>query len=70
MAPDIQAKFHNQPFVMRREIWRHDFGHTDPLTDTQTHTQLKKPTAGVQLVGHTSIRVLLLHDTIIFVYDM
>ena len=42
------AKIHNQPFIMRRAIWRHVRGHTD------THT-IKPPTAGVQQVGHTSI---------------
>ena len=55
MVPDIHAaKFHNQPFIMRRAIWRHVFGHTDSLTHTHTHT-IKPPTAGVQQVGHTSI---------------
>ena len=37
---------------MRRAIWRHVRGHTDTLTHTHTN---KPPTAGVQLVGHTSI---------------
>ena len=46
MVPDMQAKFHNQPFIMRRAIWRHVRGHT--------HTK-KPPTADVQLIGHTSI---------------
>ena len=41
MVPDIHAKFHNQPFIMRRAIWRHVRGHTD------THTN-KPPRAGVQ----------------------
>ncbi len=50
MVPDIHAKLHNQPFIMRRAIWRHVFGHRL----THTHT-IKPPTAGVQLVGHTSI---------------
>ena len=27
MVPNIYAKFHNQPFIMRRAIWRHVFGH-------------------------------------------
>ena len=39
--------FHNQPFIMRRAIWRHIRGYTD------SHT-IKPTTAGVQLVGHTS----------------
>ena len=49
MVPDIHAKFHNQQFIMRRAIWRHVFGHT------YSHTHSLTPTAGVQLVGHTSI---------------
>ena len=53
MVPDIHAKFHNQPFIMRRAIWRHVFGHTDSLTHT-----IKPPMAGVQLVGHTSTRAV------------
>ena len=28
MVPDIHAKFHNQPFIMRRAIWRRVFGQT------------------------------------------
>ena len=44
--PDIHAQFHNQPFIMRRAIWRHVFGHTVSLTHTLTHT-IKPPTAGV-----------------------
>ena len=48
----VHAKFHNQPFIRCRAIWRHVRGHTD--THTHTHT-IKPPTAGVQLVGHTSI---------------
>ena len=32
MVPDIHARVHNQPFIMRRAIWRHVFGHTDSLT--------------------------------------
>ena len=58
MVPDMHAKFHNQPFIMRRAIWRHVFGHT--LTDSFTHSHtVKPPTAGVQLVGHTSINVFI-----------
>ena len=34
MVPDIHAKFHNQPFVMRRAIWRHVFGQTHSHTQT------------------------------------
>ena len=51
MVPDIHAQFHNESFIMRRAIWRHVFGHTD--SHTHIHT-IKPPTAGVQLVGHTS----------------
>ena len=40
MVPDIHAKFHNQPFIMRQVIWRHVFGHTDSHTHSLTHTQL------------------------------
>ena len=40
MVPDIHGKFHNQPFIMRRAIWRHVFGHTDSLTHTQTFFNL------------------------------
>ena len=29
MVPDIHAKFHNQPFIIRRAIWRHVFGQTN-----------------------------------------
>ena len=54
-----QTAFHNQPFIMRRTIWGHDLGHTDSLTHTHSHTN-KPPTAGVQLVGHTSIKVITL----------
>ena len=39
MVPDIHAKFHNQPFIMRRAIWRHVFGHTDPHTHAQLNHQ-------------------------------
>ena len=28
MAPNIHAKFHNQPFITRRAIWRYVFGQT------------------------------------------
>ena len=28
MVSDIHAKFRNQPFIMRRAIWRHVFGQT------------------------------------------
>ena len=57
MVPDTHAKFHNQPFIMRRAIWRHVRGHTDSLNHTLTHilTHNKPPKAGVQLFGHTSI---------------
>ena len=70
MVADIQARFHNQPFIMRRAIWRHiclrthrltrihTHTHTRIHTRTRTHTHthtIKPPTAGVQLVGHTSI---------------
>ena len=48
MVPDIHSKFHNQPFIMRRTICEHVFGHTDSITHTHTHT-IKPPTAGVQL---------------------
>ena len=48
------SKFHNQPFIMRRAIRRHVFGHTDSLTHTHTRTHacththtIKPPTAGV-----------------------
>ena len=34
MVPNIHAKFHNQPFIMRRAIWRHVFRHTDSYTVT------------------------------------
>ena len=37
---------------MPRAIWDHDRGHTD--SHIHTHTN-KPPTAGVQIVGHTSI---------------
>ena len=39
MVPDIHAKFHNQPFIMRRAIWRHVRGHTD-THQPDRHTQL------------------------------
>ena len=62
MVPDIHAKFHNQPFIMRRAIWRHVRGHTDSLSHTHSHT-IKPPTAGVQLVGHTSIiKIIILYS--------
>ena len=48
----VHAKFHNQPFIMCRAIWRHV---TQTYTYTHSHTN-KPPTAGVQLVGHTSIK--------------
>ena len=32
MVPDKHAKFHNQPFIMRRAIWRHVFRRTHSLT--------------------------------------
>ena len=35
------AKFHNQPFIMRRAIWRHVFGHTDSLTHSLTLTHIR-----------------------------
>ena len=101
MVPDIHAKFHNQPFAMRRAIWRHVVGRTqtkliffkfnwvtgsppkfdtllaswyptymqsftishsscgeqygDMSSDGLTHSHtIKPPTAGVQVVGHTS----------------
>ena len=41
---------------MCRAIWGHDRGHTDSHTHTHSHTN-KPPTAGVQLVGHTSIKL-------------
>ena len=47
MVPDIHAKFHNQPFIMRRAIWRHVPGHTH----THTHTaadHAKACTEGLQ----------------------
>ena len=55
MVPDIHAKFHNKPFIMRR-------AYDDMSADTQTHTlihtnTIKPPTAGVQLVSYTSIRL-------------
>ena len=45
---------------MRRAIWRHVFGHADSHTHSHTHSLIhphtnKPPTAGAQLVGHTSI---------------
>ena len=39
MVPDIHAKFHNQPFITHRAIWRHVFGHSDSLTHTQLNHQ-------------------------------
>ena len=42
-----QTAFHNQLFIMCRAVWRHVRG------QTHTHTN-KPPTAGLQLVGHTS----------------
>ena len=48
----VHAKFHNQPFIMRRAIWRHVFGQTN--SSTHSHT-IKPPTAGVRQLGHTSI---------------
>ena len=51
MVPDIHSKFHNQPFIMLRAIWRHVFGHIDSLTHSHT---IKPPTADVRQVGHTS----------------
>ena len=49
---------------MRQAIRGHDLGHTDSLTHTYSHTN-KPPTAGVQLVGHTSIIYRLLDITAI-----
>ena len=70
-----------QSFIISHSSCAEQYG--DMSSDTQTHSRthrlthghtdshtIKQPTAVVQLVGHTSIRVLLLHDTIIFVYDM
>ena len=34
MVPNILAKFHNQPFIMRRTICRHVFGQTHSRTHT------------------------------------
>ena len=52
----IKFSHDNQPFIMSRAIWRHVRGHTDSLTHTLTHTHTHKPpTAGAQLVAHTSI---------------
>ena len=67
MVADIQARFHNQPFIMRRACLlthiltrihtrTHARTHTRTHTHARTHTHtIKPPTAGVQLVGHTSI---------------
>ena len=47
---------------MRQAIWRHVFGHSNSL-DTPTHSHaIKPPTAGVQLVGHTSTIKLHVND--------
>ena len=101
MVPDIHAKFHNQPFIMRQAIWWHTgtckssviiifrlscvlyFAvdirdvpvehnwqyfilslyciseiNSNSCLRTDSHT-IKPPTAGVQLVGHTSTKLLL-----------
>ena len=47
---DIHAKFHNQPFIMRRAILMILPGHTHARTHTIKVLQL-----AVQQVGHTSI---------------
>ena len=77
MVPAIHATFHNQPFIMRRAIWRHVFGHTDSHTHTLTHshthshTHTSKPsTAGVQLVGHISKNYVCHTSNIIFITDV
>ena len=56
LVPDIHATFHNQPFIMRRAIWRHVLGHTDSYTHSHI---IEPPTAGVQLVGHTSNTIII-----------
>ena len=42
---------------MHREIWGHDRGHTETHTHTHTNKMLR---AGVQLVGHTSIIIIII----------
>ena len=41
MVPDIHAKFHNEPFIMCRGIWRHVRGHTHAHTHIHNHIETK-----------------------------